>query len=63
MTGAIFCCLSAAYDTVNHRILTKIYQMTNDKAMTTPWYSPKKQDVLCGSESKKVDGGELNFAI
>ena len=36
VTGAIFVDLSAAYDTVNHRILmTKIYQMTDDKAMTT----------------------------
>ena len=35
MTGTVFVDLSAAYDTVNHRILiTKIYQMTNDKAMT-----------------------------
>ena len=36
VTGAVFVDLSAAYDTVNHRILmTKIYQMTDDKAMTT----------------------------
>ena len=36
MTGAVFVALSAAYDTVSHRILmTKIYQMTDDKAMTT----------------------------
>ena len=36
MTGAVFVDLSAAYDTINHRILmTKIYQMTDDKAMTT----------------------------
>ena len=36
VTGAVFVDLSAAYDTVNHRILmTKIYQMTEDKAMTT----------------------------
>ena len=36
VTGAVFVDLSAAYDTVNHCILmTKIYQMTDDKAMTT----------------------------
>ena len=36
VTGAVFVDLSAAYDTVNHRILmTKIYQITDDKAMTT----------------------------
>ena len=36
MTGAVFVDLSAAYDIVNHRIsMTKIYQMTDDKAMTT----------------------------
>ena len=36
VTGAVFVDLSAAYDTVNHRIfMTKIYQMTEDKAMTT----------------------------
>ena len=36
VTGAVFVHLSAAYHTMNHRILiTKIYQMTNDKAMTT----------------------------
>ena len=36
VTGAVFVDLSAAYDTVNHRILmTKIYQMIDDKAMTT----------------------------
>ena len=36
VTGAVFVDLSAAYDTVNHRILmTKIYQMTDDKAMIT----------------------------
>ena len=36
VTGAVFVDLSAAYDTVNHRILmTKIHQMTDDKAMTT----------------------------
>ena len=36
VTGAVFVDLSAAYDTVNHRILmTKIYQMTDDKAMPT----------------------------
>ena len=36
MTGAVFVDLSAAYDTVNHRILkTKIYQITDDKTMTT----------------------------
>ena len=36
MTGAVFVDLSAAYDTVNHRILmTKIHQMTDDKAITT----------------------------
>ena len=35
VTGAVFVDLFAAYDTVNHRILmTKIYQMTDDKAMT-----------------------------
>ena len=34
--GAVFVDLSAAYDTVNRRILmTKIYQMTDDKAMTS----------------------------
>ena len=36
VTSAVFVDLSAAYDTVNHRVLlTKIYQMTDDKAMTT----------------------------
>ena len=36
MTGAVFVDLSAACNTVNHRILiTKIYKMTDDKAMTT----------------------------
>ena len=36
VTGAVFVDLSAAYDTVNHRILmTKIYQMTDDQATTT----------------------------
>ena len=36
VTGAVFVDLSAAYDTVNYRILiTKIYQMTDGKAMTT----------------------------
>ena len=36
VTGAVFVDLSAAYDTMNHRILmTKIYRMTDDKAMTT----------------------------
>ena len=36
MTGAVFVDLSAAYATVNHGILmTKIYEMTDDKAMTT----------------------------
>ena len=36
VTGAVFVDLSVAYDTVNHRIfMTKIYQMTDDKAMTT----------------------------
>ena len=36
VTGAVFVDLSATYNTVNHRILkTKIYQMTDDKAMTT----------------------------
>ena len=36
MTGAVFVDLSAAYATVNFRILiTKVYQMTDDKAMTT----------------------------
>ena len=36
MTGVVFVDLSAAYDTVNYRILmTKIYQITDDKAMTT----------------------------
>ena len=36
VTGAVLVDLSAAYDTVNHLILmTKIYQMTDDKAMTT----------------------------
>ena len=36
VTGGVFVYLSAACDTVNHRILmTKIYQMTDDKAMTT----------------------------
>ena len=36
VTGAVFVDLSTAYDIVNHRILmTKIYQMTDDKAMTT----------------------------
>ena len=36
VTGAVFVDLSAAYDTMNHHILmTKIYQMTDDKAMTT----------------------------
>ena len=36
VTGAVFVDLSAAYDTVNHRILmTKIYQMADNKAMTT----------------------------
>ena len=36
VTGAVFVDLSTAYDTVNHRVLmTKIYQMTDDKAMTT----------------------------
>ena len=34
--GAVFVNLSAAFDIVNHCILmTKIYQMTNDKAITT----------------------------
>ena len=36
VTGAVFVNLSATYDTVNYCILmTKIYQMTDDKAMTT----------------------------
>ena len=36
MTGAVFVDLFATYNTVNHCILmTKIYQMTDDKAMTT----------------------------
>ena len=36
VTSAVFVDLSAAYDTVNHRILmTTIYQWTDDKAMTT----------------------------
>ena len=36
MTGAVFVDLSAVYDTVNHRILmTEIYQMIDNKAMTT----------------------------
>ena len=36
VTGAVFVDLSAVYHTVNHRIsMTKIYQMTDDKAMTT----------------------------
>ena len=36
VTGAVFVDLSAAYDTLNHHILmTKIYQMTDGKAMTT----------------------------
>ena len=36
ITGAVFVDLSAAYDIVNHCILmTKIYQMTDDKAMAT----------------------------
>ena len=35
VTGAVFVDLFATYDTVNHCILmTKIYQMTDDKAMT-----------------------------
>ena len=34
VTGAVFIKISTAYDTVNHRILmTKIYQMIDDKAM------------------------------
>ena len=36
VTGAVFVDLFATYDTVNHRILmTKIYQMTDNKAMNT----------------------------
>ena len=36
VTGAVFVDLFATYDTVNHRILmTKFYQMTHDKTMTT----------------------------
>ena len=36
VTGAVFVDLSAAYNTVNHRILmTKIHQITDDKAMPT----------------------------
>ena len=36
VTDAVFVDLSAAYDTVNHpTLMTKIYQMTDDKAMTT----------------------------
>ena len=54
VTGAVFVDLSAAYDTMNHRILiTKIYQMTNDKAMTT---------LLGNRTGKKVDGGNNKMA-
>ena len=36
VTGAVFVDLTAAYDTVNHPILmTKIHQITDDKAMPT----------------------------
>ena len=47
MTGAVFVDLSAAYDTVNHCILmTKIYQNTDDKAMTTLLGTPLKNRMF-----------------
>ena len=47
VTGAVFVDLSAAYDTVNHRILmTKIYQVIDDKAMTTLLGTPLKNRML-----------------
>ena len=35
VTGAVFVDLSAACDTVNRILITKIYLMTDDRAMTT----------------------------
>ena len=64
MTGAIFVNLSAAYDTVNHHILmTKIYQMTNDKAMTTLLGTLLKNRMFyVALNQKKVDGGNSEMA-
>ena len=61
MTGAVFVDLSTAYDTVNRRIsMNKIYQMTDDKAMTTLLGTLlknnvvlKNKNVLCRSESEE----------
>ena len=48
MRGAVFVDLSAAYDTVNHRIsITKSYQMTDDKAMTTLPGTLLKDRMFC----------------
>ena len=56
MTGVIFVDLSSAYDTVNHRILMiKIYQVTDDKAMTTLLGTFLRNRMFCVVLNQKKD--------
>ena len=51
-TGVVFVDLTAAYDTVSHRlILNKLYKMTSDIHLTK-LATPRKQTFLCRAEWK-----------
>ena len=57
VTGTVFVDLSAAYDTISHKLLlNKIYRMTSDSQISSGTCSPI-DDTLLNSTAKRVDGG------
>ena len=51
ITGAAFVDLSAAYDTVNHRLLIqKLYNTTQDRQLCSLSEHAVQQNIICGTE-------------
>ena len=57
VTGTVFVDLSAAYDTISHKLLlNKIYRMISSSQISSGTCSPI-DDTLLNSTAKRVDGG------